>query len=264
MKMTIDPELLKEIEKTVEKKVVKSLETIQLAQLRKEFLTRQDFMVAMDRMDKRFEELIKHMNQRFDAMQKKSDNKFDAMQEKFDAMQKKSDEKFDAMQKKSDKRFEATQREMNQRFEAMQKQIDKRFDKVYERLDSIDLGYGYVVEGMAYSIIKREFKQRELDLDLKIRQHFTDENYTVHPDTQDVEVDIFHIKPNIIGEASLKIFNLDKVRTFIKKIEFLEKTYKDNFKRFLFCFKIDDRIKGELINLLQKYNIELIIPKIDS
>lgn len=233
--MTIDPELLKEIEKTIEKKVVESLETIQLAQLRKEFLTRQDFLDSMDRMDKRFEELIKHMNLRFEAMQKQID-----------------------------KRFEASQREMNQRFEALQKQIDKRFDKVYERLDSIDLGYGYVVEGMAYSIIKREFKQRDLDLDLKIRQHFTDENYTVHPDTQDVEVDIFHIKPNIIGEASLKIFNLDKVRTFIKKIEFLEKTYKDNFKRFLFCFKIDDRIKGELINLLQKYNIELIIPKIDS
>jgi hypothetical protein len=246
MKMTIDPELLKEIEKTVEKKVLKSLETIQLAQLRKEFLTRQDFMDAMDRMDKRFDEMLKNSDIRFDEMQKKSDKRFDEMQ------------------KKSDKRFDATQREMNQRFEAMQKQIDKRFDKVYERLDSIDLGYGYVVEGMAYSIIKREFKQRELDLDLKIRQHFTDENYTVHPDTQDVEVDIFHLKPNIIGEASLKIFNLDKVRTFIKKIEFLEKTYKDNFKRFLFCFKIDDRIKGELIILLQKYNIELIIPKIDS
>lgn len=235
MKMTIDPELLKEIEKTVEKKVVESLETIQLAQLRKEFLTRQDFLDSMDRMDKRFEELIKHMNLRFEAIQKQIDT-----------------------------RFETSQREMNQRFEAIQKQIDKRFDKVYERLDNIDLGYGYVVEGMAYSIIKREFKQRDLDLDLKIRQHFTDENYTVHPDTQDVEVDIFHLRPNIIGEASLKIFNLDKVRTFIKKIEFLEKTYKDNFKRFLFCFKIDDRIEGELINLLQKYNIELIIPKIDN
>jgi len=235
MKMTIDPELLKEIEKTIEKKVVKSLETIQLAQLRKEFLTRQDFMDSMDRMDKRFEELIKHMNLRFEASQREMNQ-----------------------------RFEASQREMNQRFEAMQKQIDKRFDKVYDRLDSIDLGYGYVVEGMAYSIVKREFKQRNLDLDLQIRQHFTDENFTVHPDTKDVEVDIFHIKPNIIGEASLKISELDKVRTFIKKIEFLEKTYKDNFKRFLFCFKIDDRIKGELVNLLQKYNIELIIPKIDN
>ena len=246
MKMTIDPELLKEIEKTVKKKVVESLETIQLAQLRKEFLTRQDFMDSMDRMDKRFEELIKHMNLRFEAVQKQIDNRFEAFQ------------------REMNQRFEAFQREMNQRFEAMQKQIDKRFDKVYERLDSIDLGYGYVVEGMAYSIVKREFKQRNLELDLQIRQHFTDENYTVHPDTKDVEVDIFHIKPNIIGEASLKISELDKVRTFIKKIEFLEKTYKDNFKRFLFCFKIDDRIKGELVNLLQKYDIELIIPKIDS
>jgi len=78
--MTIDPELLKEIEKTIEKKVVESLETIQLAQLRKEFLTRQDFLDSMDRMDKRFEELIKHMNLRFEAMQKQIDNRFEASQ----------------------------------------------------------------------------------------------------------------------------------------------------------------------------------------
>ncbi|KKN13121.1 hypothetical protein LCGC14_1009550 [marine sediment metagenome] len=154
-----------------------------------------------------------------------------------------------------DKRFEA----MDKRFETM----DKRFERVYERLDNIDLGYGIIAEGIEYSIIKREFKQKGFDLELQIRQHFLDENNYVHPDTNDVEVDVFHIKPNIIGEATLKLAALDKVRIFIRKSEFLEKMYKETFQKYLFCFKVDERIKQELDILLNQFNIELIIPTFD-
>jgi len=148
---------------------------------------------------------------------------------------------------------------MDKRFE----RVDNRFERVYERLDIMDLGYGFVAEGLQYSVVKREFKLRGFELDLQVRQHFSDENYTVHPDTKDVEVDIFHVNPNIIGEASLKITNLDKLRTFIKKIEFIEKMYKEPFQRYLFYFKIDEKILGDIKNLLQKYNIELLIPHLD-
>ena len=158
-----------------------------------------------------------------------------------------------------DKRFEA----MDKRFEAMQIQMDKRFERVHERLDNIDLGYGVIAEGIEYSIIKREFRHKGLDLDLQIRQHFSDENNYVHPDTTDVEIDIFHMKPNIAGEATLKLTDLDKVRTFIRKCEFLEKMYKQSFQKYLFCFKVDERIKQELDILLDQFKIELIVPKKD-
>ncbi len=158
-----------------------------------------------------------------------------------------------------DKRFEA----MDKRFEAMQIQMDKRFERVYERLDNIDLGYGIVAEGIEYSLIKREFKQKGLDLKIQIRQHFHDENNYVHPDTKDIEIDIFHIKPNIIGEATLKLTDLDKVRIFIRKCEFLEKMYKESFQKYLFCFRVDERIKQELDILLNQFNIELIVPTLD-
>lgn len=158
-----------------------------------------------------------------------------------------------------DKRFES----MDKHFEAMQTQMDKRFERVHERLDNIDLGYGKIAEGIEYSIIKREFKQKGFDLALQIRQHFFDENNYVHPDTNDVEVDVFHVKPNIIGEATLKLANLDKVRIFIRKCEFLEKMYKETFQKYVFCFKVDERIKQELDILLHQFDIELIIPTLE-
>ncbi|MFX1259439.1 MAG: hypothetical protein ACFFAN_16415 [Promethearchaeota archaeon] len=236
--MTNSPQLNKEIKDFIETQLEEKIKTIQIKYLKENFLTRDEFLDAMERMDKRFEA----MDKRFEAM----DKRFEAMDKRFEAM---------------DKRFEAMQKQMDERFEAMQRQIDKRFERVYERFDNIDLGYGNVVEGLQYSTVKREFKQRGLKLDLQIRQHFSDENHLVYPDTTDVEVDIFHMNPNLVGEASLKITSLDKIRTFIKKIELLEKMYKTTFQRYFFCFKIEETIRSEVKNLLKKYNIELIIPK---
>jgi hypothetical protein len=82
----------------------------------------------------------------------------------------------------------------------------------------------------------------------------------VHPDTNDVEVDLFHMKPNIIGEATLKITELDKVRTFSRKRKFIEKVYKESFQKYQFCFHVDSQIKQELDILLNQFNIELIVP----
>jgi len=175
-------------------------------------------------------------------------------------------EEFDKRFESMDKRFETMQTHMDRRFETMDRRfetMDRRFERVYERLDNIDLGYGTVAEGIEYSIIKREFKQKGFDLELQIRQHFFDENNYVHPDTSDVEVDVFHIKPNIIGEATLKLTDLDKVRIFIRKCEFLEKMYKETFQKYLFCFKVNERIKQELDILLNQFDIELIIPTLD-
>ena len=210
--MSIDPKLKEELKDYINDQIEEKVKSIQVKYLKENFLTRDEFLEAMERMDKRFEA----MDRRFDA---------------------------------SDKRFDA-----------MQKQIDKRFERVYDRFDRIDLGYGVVAEGIGYDIIKREFRHRGIDLDLQIRQHFQDKNKTVHPDTEDIEIDIFHMNPNIVGEATLRLTDLEKVRTFIKKIDFLEKMYNTKFERYFIALKIDDTLKTELDIILKKFNIELIIP----
>ncbi len=236
--MTIDPKLKQEIKDFINDQIEEKVKTIQIKYLKENFLTKDEFLQAMERMDRRFEA----MDKRFEAM----DKRFEAMDKRFDA---------------SDKRFDAMQTETRERFEAMQRQIDRRFERVYDRFDKIDLGYGVVAEGIGYDVIKREFRHIGIDLDLQIRQHFQDKEKIVHPDTDDVEIDIFHMNPNIVGEATLKITDLEKVRTFIKKIELLEKLYNQEFTRYLICLKIDESIKTELEILLKKFNIELIVPK---
>lgn len=152
----------------------------------------------------------------------------------------------------------------DKRFEAMQEQMDKRFERVYQRFDQMDFGHTDVVEGMAYIVIKRALKERGHDIKIKTRQHFTDEQNYVHPDTNDVEIDILHISPNIIGEATLKLTDIEKIRTFIRKIQYIESYYGEKFERYFFCYTVYDNIKAEVNSLLEKYQIELIIPEIDQ
>ena len=216
---TLDPEIFKIIDQKIEEKIAKAVETVQISLLKENFLTRDEFLKAMEKIDVRFEAM--------------------------------------------DKRFEAIQKQMDDRFEAVQKQIDKRFEQVYERFNNIDYDQGKAVENISYSFIKRGFLDKGYDLKLKIRQHFIDENHQVHLDTKDVEIDVFHYHPNIICEATFKLKEIEKLRTFLRKIEFIETIYKEPFQRFFFCMKIDDTLKGEAEQIFKKYKIELIVPGSD-
>ncbi|MHA1440177.1 MAG: hypothetical protein ACTSPD_21730, partial [Promethearchaeota archaeon] len=66
MDMELNPEILKVIEKVVKEQVEKRLESVQLSILRKEFLTREEFLEAINRLDKRFEALQEQMDKRFE------------------------------------------------------------------------------------------------------------------------------------------------------------------------------------------------------
>jgi len=114
--MVLDPAQEQHVRKIAREEVEKSVESIQLSLLKEHFLTRDEFLDAMDRMDKRFE----------------------AIDKRFDAMQQQMDKRFEAMQQQMDKRFDAMQRQMDKRFEAMQQQMDKRFEAVYKRFDDVD------------------------------------------------------------------------------------------------------------------------------
>ena len=225
---SLDPNIEKFITQKVADEVSKKIDKVQIALLKEHFLTRDEFLTEMEKLDKRFEDMLSESNKQFKAMQEQMD-----------------------------KRFE----QMDKRFEAMQEQMDKRFAKVYERFDQMDFGHTDIVAGVAYIVIKREFRNRGLEFDLKSKHHFTDEQNFVFPDTSDVEVDIFHVKPNIIGEVTLKVTDLAKVRSFIRKIQFVEKRYHDQFQRYFFCYTIEDSIRADAERVLKQYDIELIIPE---
>ncbi len=56
---TIDPKLLEIIDKKIEETVSKSIDRIQISLLKEHFLTRDEFLDAMQKMDKNFEAVQK-------------------------------------------------------------------------------------------------------------------------------------------------------------------------------------------------------------
>ena len=73
--MVLDPALEQHVRKIAREEMDKSVESIQLSLLKEHFLTRDEFLDAMERIDKRFEA----MDKRFEAMQQQMDKRFDGV-----------------------------------------------------------------------------------------------------------------------------------------------------------------------------------------
>ncbi len=233
--MTADPNLNQTIKDYIDKHMDEKVKKIQIEYLKENFLTRDEFLDAMNRMDKRFESLQTQMNKRFESM----------------------DKHFESM----DKRFESLQTQMDKRFESLQTHINKRFTNVFERFDQITLSVFDSFEGMAYSIINSIFRKKDITLELKRNQHFPDNENKVFSDSTDVEIDFLHLNPNIIVEVSARVFDLEKIRIFTRKIENIESWFKKSFEhRYFITFFIDHIIEHEAKNIAKKHNIQLIKP----
>ncbi|MHA1491019.1 MAG: hypothetical protein ACTSRI_15395 [Promethearchaeota archaeon] len=251
--MTIDPHLKQELKEYLDNQIEEKVKSIQIKYLKEHFLTKEEFLDSMDRMDKRFEAMQEQIDKRFETMQEQIDKRFETMQEQID-------KRFETMQEQIDKRFETMQKQMESRFTALQNQMNERFKRVYMRLDQLSLGPLNTFEGMAYAILMREFRIKGMNVELKTRGHFTDEENIVFPDSTDVEIDIYHVEPNIIAEVTAKLYDLDKIRKFIRKIKFIEKWYNKPFEhRYFIAFYLDELIETDVNNLMEKYNIQLIV-----
>ena len=79
-------------------------------------VTKEDLRLAIEAMNKRFEDLQKYMDKRFEDLQKYMDRRFEAVDRRFESI----DRRFEDLQKYMDKRFEAVDR----RFEDMNKRFD--------------------------------------------------------------------------------------------------------------------------------------------
>ncbi|GAB4313742.1 MAG: hypothetical protein Kow0069_15000 [Promethearchaeota archaeon] len=112
------------MEKTAIEKLVREIaeevfrekfQTVQLELLRREFLTREEFLAALERIDERFEEARKERL----ALQEQMDKRFEEARKERLALQEQMDKRFEearkerlALQEQMDKRFEATRRDV--------------------------------------------------------------------------------------------------------------------------------------------------------
>ncbi|MHA1755790.1 MAG: hypothetical protein ACTSVV_03400 [Promethearchaeota archaeon] len=147
--MELDPEILKYIEKIVEEKVEKRLEKVQLSILKKEFLTREEFLEAINKLDKRFEELLIQMKIGFEEarkerelIQKEIDKRLEEARKDRELIREEMDKRFNSLIEQMNKGFEEARKdrelireEMDKRFEEARKESDKRFKALLKQMD---------------------------------------------------------------------------------------------------------------------------------
>ncbi|MHA1728646.1 MAG: hypothetical protein ACTSWY_07920 [Promethearchaeota archaeon] len=196
--MSFNPSQEEFIKKIVREEVNKSLGTVQLSTLKKEFLTRDEFIDAMDRMDRRFEE----SNKRFETLQKRMDDRFEESNKRFETLQKRMDDRFE----ESNKRFE----ESNKRFEAFQKRVDNRFNKQDLKLLEIQASVGSlgdrsgkalqetILELMREQLIRSDLDYKKIDRETLVDKDgeiFT-KNFSTDVDVvaKDDEVHLYEVK----------------------------------------------------------------------
>ncbi|MCF2138294.1 MAG: hypothetical protein K9W43_13765 [Candidatus Thorarchaeota archaeon] len=201
-------------------------------------------------MDRRFEEVFK---------------RFENMDRRFEATQKQMDERFETMQKQMDRRFEEVFKRfenVDRRFEEVFKRfenVDRRFEEVFQRFDDLSLALGHDFEEFnSYWLQTFLIEQGYPKIDVK-KYHFVDNDYSVFPDSKDIELDLFNEKPLVVGEVTAFVRGIDKVNVFLRKVKFIENLFKctADYKLFI-TYAIDAEIRDEAVKLLEDNGVILI------
>jgi F0F1-type ATP synthase membrane subunit b/b' len=232
MSNRLEPEIIQVIEEIVTRRLREVLEE------RAKLVSIDHFAEAMERIDKRFEESQK----RFEEIQKR----------------------FEESDKKSDKRFEALQKEMRQGFEETQKRFeesDKKSDRMLDILNNLQTQLGKPFEQFARNVIIRILEGEGISNVLLKSRKIKDKNRFVFPDgTDEIEIDGLSEEPPSIIEITSILRNMDKVNTFLRKKEFVEKKFEKKFRGFFISAgsELSQQEIADITVLLRKCQSELI------
>jgi len=231
-------------------------------QLRKYFVANEDFKQFLEQSRTQFDNLIQKMDQRFEEI----NQRFEEVNKRFEEINLRFEEvnqRFEEVNKrfeKNDERFDNLILQMNQRFE----EIDKRFENltfyIDRRFNELAAGYGGTFEGFNKTILRKILEERGIPIKAfnVTPIHFDDPERTVHEDNTDVEINIFNEDPPIIGEVTSSLVEIEKLKIFIRKIQFIEERFNKEFKHFFIALYIDDKIQKDAKNLFKQYAIEAI------
>jgi len=110
--------LVVELSDKVKEFIVKTIKEEILRILPLTVVTKEDLRLAVEAMNKRFEDLQKYVDKRFEDLLNYMDRRFEAVDKRFEAV----DRRFEDLLKYMDKRFEAVDRrfeDMNNRFDGL-------------------------------------------------------------------------------------------------------------------------------------------------
>ena len=206
--------------------------------LRKYFVTNDDFKQFMEQNAAQFRELIKQMDRRFEENRQETDKRFE----------------------ENNKRFEDNRREVKKEFKRLDRRIDNVENALKQGFKELAIGYGGTFEGFNKTILRKILESRGIPVKaLNVTPlHFEDPYKTIHPDSIDVEINIFNEEPAIVGEVTSSLTTLKKFELFVRKIQFLEEKFQKKFKRFFITLYVDEPIQGIIKQLAIQNAVEVI------
>jgi len=175
----------------------------------------------------------------------------------FTEAMERSDKRFSEAMERIDKRFEESQKEMRQGFE----ESDKKSDKMLNILKNLQIRLGKPFEQFARNVIIRILEGEGISNVLLKSIKLKDKNRYVFPDgTDEIEIDGLSEEPPIIIEITSILRNMDKVNTFLRKKEFVEKKFKKKFRGFFIAAgsELTQHEIADITILLRKQKSELI------
>lgn len=169
--------------------------------------------------------------------------------------------------KSMDNRFKTVQQTMDNRFETMQQTMDNRFGRVDRDLGDIKSilknlqhTFGKPFEQFGRNVVVKVLQSEGMkEVTLKAKK-FRDPEEFVSEGTTEVEIDGFSVDPPIIVEITSILRDKEKIETFLKKKEFLERKYNCSFRGFFVAatseFSAEEM--GDITVKLRKNKCELI------
>jgi hypothetical protein len=137
----MDAGLDERIRKIAREEAERATRVIEIDLLKQHFLTRDEFLDAMERMDKRFTEVQARSDERFSAMQAQLDKRFEAV----------------------DKRFEALIAEMHEGFDAANRALTLTRDTLKAAIDNLGGRSGKDLENAVLELMRFQLLQQHVD-----------------------------------------------------------------------------------------------------
>jgi len=232
-------------------------------QLRKYFVSSNDFEKFMKQSNEQFQKILQEMDKHFEETNKRFEEinkRFEEINKRFEEQRIETNKRFKEQRIETNKRFKEQRIETNKRFEEINRRFEENRIYMDRRFNELALGYGGTFEGFNKTILKKILEERGIPVKAfnVTPIHFQDPEMNVHKNTTDVEVNIFSEDPPIIGEVTSSLVNIEKLETYVRKIQFIEKKFKKEFQHFFITLYVDEKIKELAKNIFNLYKIEAI------
>ncbi len=186
-----------------------------------DLVTKDEFRVAIESMDKRFEGMLEIINRRFESMDKRFEEMLALMDKRFEAVDKRFEEIIDQM----NRRFESMDKhleKMNNIFDCMDAEIQRGFDNLRRDLSMISTRFDIRLEDIFRDVFREALLTEGLDPDKIRRLDVLDEEGIVVPPGEVTDIYMMATNSQCVFVEVKAHMDMHDIWKFLKTVKIAE------------------------------------------